>query len=410
MAERFLNKKTKKVFLGSNTIFKLKHILDEIIPYQKVMFVVKKRFLKENKNYFDNLLKACNRACCEYIFEEDECNKNSITKLLEEINEDVACVVALGDNSLISSVKVVSFISKIPYVIMPTVSVYPDFLLNIAKVNNSGINKVYKVNFPLAVLVDKDVILKQNNTGHINSYCQIVSLCFGVLDSKLTRICHSNTAQSEHYKKLNLLVEKTINLNENLYNYNTKALLELNKNAINIGIILTKFGYNLLSSDYQMAKAFRLTGDSKLGICYYKVISGMFLLNVFESFINNIKNNNYMSVNLNKRLQILSGVMSVKQINNNLLDTLEEALKKSFNAYHIKEYKVEMLEEIKTTKTTLEKAYKVLKRMNLGLSFYAINNLDTEVVKKAICLAPDLCNSNNFLKIIRNFGVLDYNF
>jgi len=48
--------------------------------------------------------------------------------------------------------------------------------------------------------------------------------------------------------------------------------------------------------------------------------------------------------------------------------------------------------------------------MNLPLSYYAEKTTNTDDIKKAICLAPDLSASDNFLKVMCQFGVLDYGF
>ena len=80
------------------------------------------------------------------------------------------------------------------------------------------------------------------------------------------------------------------------------------------------------------------------------------------------------------------------------------------NCYKLKEYESEILKEIRDTKELLQEAYTMLKRMNMAFSYYVEKTLDIDTLKKSICLAPDLSSTDNFLKVIFQFVVLDYPF
>jgi hypothetical protein len=76
----------------------------------------------------------------------------------------------------------------------------------------------------------------------------------------------------------------------------------------------------------------------------------------------------------------------------------------------MKEYEDEIIKELNEVRQILKSAYTVLKRMNLPLSYYVEKTLNIDDIKLSICLAPDLTKTDNFLKIMCRFGVLDYAF
>lgn len=411
MGERFLNNKTKEVFLGENAVEKINEVCSAYLPYQKVLVITNATFKVENEVYYEGLLRGLKMPNVEYVFTKKvNVNKASTTQLLKAVTEEVACILVIGNNELIDLVKIVAYIKNIPYIILPSVKMEPQYLCKIANITVDGLVKFYKVNAPLAVVVEQALLLKQKKLIILDMFCSITTLATFLLDEFLVGASKVNTMFSKHYEALKTVICDTLKLNETLYNYKPSAIITLIQNAFKAGLILQNLNCMNIDSATLTAHTLKKVNDPKLKLSYYKMINSLFLVNVYESFILNLKANNYLCVNIKNRIKIGEATFQTTSIKKTVIESLKKQENLTLCAYHIKEFEEEMLEEIKNTKQILLKAYTVFKRMNLSLSYYIEKTLNTENYKKAICLAPDLSTTNNFLKVICQFGVLDYNF
>ncbi|MDD4211207.1 MAG: iron-containing alcohol dehydrogenase [Clostridia bacterium] len=413
MGRRFLNVKTKEIFLGDNAGKKINEVLEKYLPYQKVLIVTTSKLKKNEEKCYENLLKSIKNPNFEYIFSKKiDVNKNEAINLLKNVSEDVACILAIGSTKLINLVKVISFIKSIPYIIYPTVKIEPQYLCRTSEVEVDGVTKFYKVNPPLAIIAEKSLLLKTKKTFILDTFCQIVGLTSFLLDEFLIGACQAKTIFLHHFEAIKNLIINTINLDEKLYNYKPEAIIKLMNNALKAGIILQSLNCkNIDSATLNSLALSQINNDSKIHPAYYKVISSLFLFNIYESFIVNLKENNYLLVDIKNRLkvsaQVFYGSSSLKV---NLINNIKQDENLKMCVYHIKEFEDEMLSEIAEAKKIMLKAYTIFKRMNLKLSFYIEKSLNSKNIKKAICLSPDISTSDNFLKILCRFGVLDYNF
>ena len=58
MGRRFLNVKTKEIFLGDNAGKKINEVLEKYLPYQKVLIVTTSKLKKNEEKCYENLLKS----------------------------------------------------------------------------------------------------------------------------------------------------------------------------------------------------------------------------------------------------------------------------------------------------------------------------------------------------------------
>jgi|GEM_PF-3959787 hypothetical protein len=412
MGKRFLNNKTKEVFLGDNSQDKINDILQNYLPYQKVLIVTSASFIKENNTYYNNLLHSIKSTNTEYIYNEEvQVNKQQISMLLKNTSEDVACIIVLGNYNLINLVKVVSYIKSIAYIVTPTTSFDPYYLCNFAKVEVEDVVKFYKTNPPLAVILEKQLVLNMKKTQVLDCFCGLVTVANLILDEYLVNVCNAKTLFSSHFSAIKSLMNNTLKLDNLLYNYKNSAVLSLVNNSLKVGLILQDLNSKNIDSATLSAEAIKTINQNKtMPLSYYKVINSLFLTNLYKSFIKNLKASNYSFINIKNRINTANKYYYSKSLKTNLLQNINSINNLKLSVYNIKEYQCEMLEEINNINNIMLKAYTIFKRMNLQLSFYIENSLNTNNIKKAICLAPDLSTSNNFLKIMSGFGVLDYNF
>ena len=412
MGKRFLNTKTKEIFLGENATEKISEVLNKFLPYQKVLIVTGTNFTKKQKNYYKKVLKKLKNPHFEYIFSKKvDVNKKEAINLLKKADEDIAAILVIGSTKLINLVKVISYIKEIPYVILPTQKIEPQYLCKSAEVEVNGVTKFYKVNAPLAIVAEKDLLLKAKRSFVLDTFCEIINVTTLMLDEFLMGVCCCQTIAPPHFSTLKNIIKSTLNLNEKLYNYTPDAIIALMNNSLKIGVVLQSLNSkNIDSSTLCSLALLKLDKESKMHAPHYKIISSLFLLNIYESFIVNLKANNYLLTNIKERLKVASQIFDETVIKSNLINNVKTAENLKMCVYQIKEYETEMLEEILVAKKVMLKAYTIFKRMNLRLSFYVEKSLKPHDIKKAVCLAPDLSTSDNFLKVICRFGVLDYNF
>jgi glycerol dehydrogenase-like iron-containing ADH family enzyme len=412
MGKRFLNTKTKEIFLGENAPEKISELLNKFLPYQKVIIITEANFTKKYENYYKNALKQLKNPHFEYIFTKKiDVNKKEAINLLKEVSEDVAVILVIGSTKLINLVKVISYIKEIPYIILPTQKIEPNYLCKSAEVEVNGVTKFYKVNAPLAIVAEKDLLLKAKRGFVLDTFCEIINATTLMLDEFLCGVCCSKTLSPPHFNALKKIIKNTLNLGEKLYNYTPEAIIALMNNSLKIGLVLQSFNSkNIDSSTLCSMALLKLDKQSKMHASHYKIISSLFLYNIYESFIINLKSNNYLLANIKERLKVAGQFFDETVIKTNLINNVKTAENFKMNVYQIKEYEKEMLQEILLAKKVVLKAYTIFKRMNLRLSFYIEKSLKPYDIKKAVCLAPDLSTSDNFLKVICRFGVLDYNF
>ena len=412
MGKRFLNTKTKEVYLEENMGNKCNEILNKYLPYQKVLIVTSEQFKKENLNYYNEFLKSLKTANLEYVFESKiSINKHSTANLLKKVDEDIACIIAVGNGALIELIKIVAYIKEIPYIIVPVKQFEPQFFTTVAKMKVDGIMKFYRVNSPLAVLVEKELLLKQKRADIIYTFSRIMSVSMQLLDEFLIGICKQQTLPSKHYSALKNILYDTLSLKNELYNYSESAIVTLINNGLKMGLILQSYNlYNIDAARLSTTASFKLDSNHKIPFFYYQMIESLFLVELYESFILNLKLNNFFTANVKERLKISGSLFSEKLVKTNIIKNMENCELLKLNCYQLKEYETEILKEIRGTKELLKEAYTMLKRMNLAFSYYVEKALDIDTVKKSICLAPDLSCTDNFLKIMFQFGVLDYQF
>ena len=413
MGKRFLNAKTKEVFLGDNAAEKISEVLNKYLPYQKVLIVTGASFTKKQQKNYENVLKQLKNPHFVYIFSKKvDVNKKEAINLLKQVSEDVAGILVIGSTKLINLVKVISFIKEIPYLIFPTKKIEPQYLCKSAAVEVDGVTKFYKVNAPLALVAEKELFLKTKKSFVLDTFCEIVGTTSLMLDEFLVGACSSLTIVPTHFNALKKIIKNTLNLNEKLYNYDRDAIINLMNNALSMGLVLQSLNSkNIDSATLSSIALSKLDLGGKMHTSHYKIISSLFLFNIYESFIANLKANNYLLVNIKERLKVANEVfVNNTSLKANLINNLNTSESLKMCIYQIKEYEGDMIKEIESAKKIMLKAYTIFKRMNLHLSFYIEKNLKPTDIKKAVCLAPDLSTSDNFLKVICRFGVLDYNF
>jgi len=410
MGKRFLNTKTKEVFLEDNIGEKCNQILQKYIPYQKILIVTTEKFKKQNINYYNDFLKSIKTANVEYVFEgKISINKHSASSLLKKVQEDIACIVVIGSGAIIELIKIVGYIKEIPYILVPTKQFEPQYLTSLAKMKVEGVFKFYYVNPPLAVLLEKGLLLKQKRVDIIYTFSRMMSVSMQLLDEFLVGVCKQKTLLSKHYGALKNILYDTLSLKNELYNYSEYAILILLNNALKMGLILQSFNlYNTDAARLCTTASFKLNNEHNIPFFYYQMVESLFLVELYESFILNLKLNNFFAVNIKERLKISGNLFSEKLVKNNLIKNMQNCEFLKLNCYQLKEYEKEILKEIRSTKELLKEAYTMLKRMNLAFSYYVEKTIDIDTIKKSICLAPDLSCGDNFLKIIFQFGVLDY--
>ena len=305
MGKRFLNTKTKEVFLENNVGNKCNEVLQKYIPYQKILIVTTEQFKKENKNYYSNFLDSLKTANIEYTFEgKVGINKRSTANLLKEIQEDIACIVAIGNGALIELVKIVSYIKEIPYILVSTKQFEPQYFTTLARMKVDGIMKFYHVNSPLAVLIEKELMLKQKRIDIIYTFSRMMGVSMQLLDEFLVGVCKQQTLLTKHYNALKNILYDTILLKNELYNYSESAILTLINNGLKMGLILQSFNlYNIDAARLCTTASFKLDKNHKIPFFYYQMVESLFLVELYESFILNLRLNIFFTANIKEHLK-----------------------------------------------------------------------------------------------------------
>lgn len=408
MAKRFLNTKTLEIVFEENSGLKLIQILKKYMPYQTILVVKDKNISKINNRYYTTLVSQFRQPIIECSLSKKQEKKEQIKQILTLIGDEVAGILVFGDNFLFDAVKMASSIKKICYIIMPTSVENFDCLLKTVSYATDKLDKFYKVVPPLALIVENDFILKGDKQSLLSSFASIASCQFFILDYYLTNVMQSKTLKSKDILKLEKLVLNTVSLDENLYNFKKKGKIQLIKNVIKCGLILQKFNQSFVDASTICAQTSKIIKNEKLKTPYLKLINSLFLANVYQSFVKDVTANNYNAVNISGTLKLFEK-LKIEQAYNLKIEAFSSYNNKILY-YKVEEFRSEILTQITQTNIVLEKAFKVFKRMSIELSYYLENVLDIESIKNCIYMAPHLTDNNNFLKLIKNFGVLNNNF
>lgn len=393
MANKFLNKKILKTCLCKDLNIKLEEVLKTYVNHQKTVVVTSKNFYRKNLNYYNDLLKSFNGEVVEVFLSNNDTRYN-IKKILRNIDIATASVVAICEDKFFNSIKIASFIKKIPYILCPTKVTSLNFMLSRAYVNNNGYKKPYLVNPPLAVLIDNGVVTK-NKQSLISSFADLVSYQFYLLDNYLNNLLNGKTLQNSSLLKLQQIINQTLILEEKLYNFENLAVNALIKNIVKAGLIVE--AQNLfIDATSLFASAVKALPNTPLKTTHYKLISSLFLINIYSSFISNIKPANYKGA-------YLEGVNP-----NQALSYNSNGIENKLLYYKINEYKKEITSIINSTKINLNKGFTIFKRMSLPLSFVIEQLIEPKQIKKAIALSPYVHANTSLINYINNFGILNF--
>ena len=226
MAERFLESKTKEVFVGKNAYTKVGTILQKTLPNQTVFLVTDKRFLNSNLEYYNTLLKTIKQPIKEHSLSKNTTQKIQIKNLIKQISEEVGALVFIGHSAFFDAVKIACSIKSISLILMPTQPLNFSYLLSRAESEIQQKFNICNTVAPMAVFVDTFFLNRLKKSYIISLFSSIACLQFFILDCTLTNFVRGKTIKNQKLEKLQNLVNKTLEFNEDLYNFDKKIIID----------------------------------------------------------------------------------------------------------------------------------------------------------------------------------------
>ncbi len=413
MAERFLIENTKKVVFKKEGIKALSDILKSYAAGEKVLVISSNVYLKENLIELENQFKISNNEF-EYLMQENLNSINNLSlikKISKQIGEDVGLIVAVGGDEIVNLVKAVSYIKNINFVLVCNEAAMVNYFENKVEMLVDFKPVVFKCRVPLALIVDKNNLKKMPRKKIAALFSEITSKESFVLENYLINITKKNVLNKKALKNISALIEGAMNIADGLEDdLNKNSVNALTRSAINMGLELQKNNLIYNSSDSSVCKALCYLQEDYSSILSYKIVASVFLMDLFEKFIKNLNFYNYACFSRKIREEKIKQIAGVQERAVVSSEVSYDHSKRKLFVYAVEEFREDLLAKIENSKERILKCFKIFKRLDIEGFYLLDKKIDAKNIKDAICVSPDMYNFNNFLSILKDFGVLDYNF
>lgn len=390
-----LEKNEKNLYFGKYALERAKMYINENLPLQKFIVLTEKEELINIKNCLNNE-GAIYICLSEFNYEE-------IEKLCTAIKEEIRLVVGVGNEKIINAAKCFSAIKKIDYGIVET-----SFSSSLTLLKNYQIikdNYIYEeaCEWPDFYYIDSEEISKISRQNMVEMYSFISSKIGYVLDemmsAKIFKTEFSLSTQKEMKKLLNDLNNITPSL---MYKENILSLKDV---IISLAFLLRKNEYST-KKDKQFVAANMFCYLTKNYKDFNQIClnySCAFTL-LYATFFVNLNSLKYSVFDIEKRVKVFDEYFSKAgfEFDYNALNNYDKT-------YYILSFMRETLlsqciASHKLIKMTLDHCNSLLKDGGFEIK----GRLKSPLFSKALCFAPDVIVGESLVKVVKNYGLLDF--
>lgn len=385
----------KNLYFGKCAIEKAKMFIDENLPLQKFIVITKKEDLINVKNCLNCEL-AIYICLSEFTFEE-------VQNLKENLGEEVRLIVGIGDEEVVNSAKCFASLLNVSYGIVETTFSSALTLLNSYQIFDEGYIIERECEGYSFYYIDSDEIAKISREQMVEMYAFVCSKIGYILDDILSaKIFKTEFKLSTQQEMKNLLNE----LNKVSYSLMFKEnILSLKDIMVSLSSILRNCSYSTKKDKQYVATNMycyltkNYSDFNKICLNY----SCAFTL-LYATFFTNLQNLKYCVFDVEKRVKIFD-----KYFSKSGFEFDYNALKNYDQTYYILSFMREQLlsqcvASHKLLTMTNNQCMALLKDGGYGLK----NRLRNSKFSEALCFAPDVIVGENLVKVVKNYGLLDF--
>ena len=380
MAKRNINQKIEFAYVNENIEKSLKYELEKRFLYQHILIV------DEHFEFGNTIDKLCHGVMCNF----EVCRNIDLIKNFENFD----CIVIVND-SFTNNIKTICKRYNIPYIFALTKicdsSNFKRFLYYTQ-------NKIVECNFPLGIVFDLSTIVDWNKFL-TSAILEVSSLSFEILQAKIENLFFNkklNFENIEEKKKLIIKLQNTLDSRRDNIKEFSKKIASL---YLSYCLTSAQNGFDVIDNLLDIYKRNNKTSNIIYIKQYFKTIMLSLEKNFFKYYTNKLIGTIDYKVH-QKHLQYYGYELTfnIKNISNNKIGFLLDEIGKK-------------LVEFVCSTINFEKAIKnILLEIDVDTMYDFESKCSNTKFTDYINLEPNVYQSQSFLMIMYQLGLLNFNF
>ena len=388
------------IYYGKDIISTLNEYIVKNFKYQKILF-----FCKSNDyNYINENVRSENYE--KIIIVLNEFNTDKLEKIAQNIKCDVRALVAYGDFEVAQAVKYFSCKNNLPYILLknelPIVEELVDYYILY-----DGMYVAEKCIPPAQILLDSEALKSASRRNICSSVYSLLNKLGYFEDYYLNYIIYKSEFNCNDFLCFKDIYIEIYNLLEKLSMLDSESILRLGDMVLYMSALLKRLNYEIERDKIFVFSNLYLLFTEKKFNSFDFILSGQIGLQVingiYEKFIKGVENLTFSYIDIEKRVVMFDKYFKNYKLNYNgfelpNIEKLKFVLSRNKN---LLSNKIQTLGKLSSR--LLSKSFLVQEDSGYALS----KDTDSISVVKAVCFCSDIVSGDNFLKIIRDYGVLE---
>lgn len=388
------------IYYGKDVISTLNEYIVKNFKYQKILF-----FCKSNDyNYINENILSENYE--KIIIVLNEFNTDKLEKIAQNIKCDVRALVAYGDFEVAQAVKYFSCKNNLPYIILknelPIVEELVDYYILY-----DGVYVAEKCGPPAQILLDSEALKSASRKNICSLVYSLLNKLGYFEDYYLNYIIYKSEFNCNDFLCFKDIYIEIYNLLEKLSMLDSESILRLGDMVLYMSALLKRLNYEVERDKIFVFSNLYLLFTEKKFNSFDFILSGQIGLQVingiYEKFIKGVENLTFSYIDIEKRVVMFDKYFKNYKLNYNgfelpNIEKLKFVLSRNKN---LLSNKIQTLGKLSSK--LLSKSFLVQEDSGYALS----KDTDSISVVKAVCFCSDIVSGDNFLKIIRDYGVLE---
>ena len=388
------------IYYGKDIISTLNEYIVKNFKYQKILF-----FCKSNDyNYINENVRSENYE--KIIIVLNEFNTDKLEKIAQNIKCDVRALVAYGDFEVAQAVKYFSCKNNLPYILLknelPIVEELVDYYILY-----DGMYVAEKCIPPAQILLDSEALKSASRRNICSSVYSLLNKLGYFEDYYLNYIIYKSEFNCNDFLCFKDIYIEIYNLLEKLSMLDSESILRLGDMVLYMSALLKRLNYEIERDKIFVFSNLYLLFTEKKFNSFDFILSGQIGLQVingiYEKFIKGVENLTFSYIDIEKRVVMFDKYFKNYKLNYNGIE-LPNIEKLKFVLSRNKNLLSNKIQTLgKLSSRLLSKSFLVQEDSGYALS----KDTDSISVVKAVCFCSDIVSGDNFLKIIRDYGVLE---
>lgn len=394
--EHYKEPSEEKIYFGVGAIDKLKEFIRVNYIEQKVIvFCLPSEFDYISSKIYSDDYKACIISVVDY--------SNSFIERLGVTFDNVDLIVGVGDDRLINLVKAIVARYNLSYVLyLSGVCGYKTFINEYYLEDN--FSRYFDVDKAIKIYIDEDRLEFASRDDVALRAFEVFSKLGYFADYILNFIVYKTEYNLVFVNEFKKLYKTFYNNLEKLIMMDKEAIKVLQDNIIELAELLDVVKYRFESDKENVfSNIYNYFDNEKIDKALLESVGFRVMLNIYNKFINNIKiQSTYF--NIEKHVAMFDKYFRTINIKMEL-EAMPEFKRLGFILEKTKddiEIKLNILS--KMAEMIFVKCIKILPDNGYELS----KQLNIDLVERSVYFCGDIIKGSSYLKIVRDFGVLDY--